>query len=428
MLFVASAIPAAMIKYVAEYQGDLNKLNKLISTGLILACIFGGICMISLFYLSGFIAEILNAPALSGLLKIFIIIIPFSLMTGVLNGYLNGVRMMRLLAISTIFQSIVMVSLSIFFIQMNIGLQGIIISSVIASISNFLLLLFYIRIDFTLEWITFLETSKLLLIFGLPVIAVNMIAQINGQLDNFFIGIYLTPADVGIYSIAWLLSSSIWLLPSAIQRITFPMTSQLWETKKISELHHMLNVSLRLSTAILSFGSIFLVFFGKQIIQIIFTTQFTPAYIPLIILLIGSTIRGIITSIGSTIAGIGKPGIDLIPTVITCLIWISLDFLLIPHLGITGVAISATVSLTFGSLVGLYYVKKYTFVCFGWKWYLKTLILIISCLVAYWILSFVFISEIIGILILSIFIVIFYFKIFSSDDRLLLKGIIKNII
>jgi O-antigen/teichoic acid export membrane protein len=426
MLFVASAIPAAMIKYVAEYRYDLIKLNKLLSTGIILASIFGGICMISLFFLSDFIAEILHAPELSGLLKILVIIIPFSLLTGVLNGYLNGMRLMRLLAISTIFQSITLVSISILFLQMNFGLEGIIISTVIASICNFLLLLYYVHIDFTFEWNTFLDTSKLLLLFGLPVIAASFVGQINTLLDNFFIGLYLTPADVGIYSIAWLMSSLIWLLPSAIQRITYPLTSEMWGMKKISELHHMLNLSLRFSTAIICFGSLLLVFFGKQIILILFTTEFSQAYIPLVILLIGSTIRGIMTSIGSTVAGIGKPGVDLIPTILMCVIWITLDILLIPYFGIIGVAISATISLTFGSLIGLYYIKKCISICFNWKWYFKTTILIISCISTYWILSFILVSEINGILILSIFSVIFYYKIFSNDDRLFLKRVIKN--
>jgi O-antigen/teichoic acid export membrane protein len=427
MLFVASAIPAAMIKYVAECQNDCIKLNKLVSTGIIIAGIFGGICMIFLFFISDIVAELLHAPGLSGLLKILVVIIPFSLFTGVLNGYLNGMRLMRPLAISTVFQSVMIISLSLLFIQLNFGLQSIIISLVIASILNFLLLLYYVRIQFTFEWNSFVDTSKLLLCFGIPVIAANFVGQINSQLDNLFIGIYLTPADVGIYSIAWTLSTFIWLLPSAIQKITYPITSELWSEQKKAELCHMINLTLKYTTIIMIFGGLFLVFFGKSIIGIIFTEQFSPAYIPLVILLIGTIIRGVVISIGSTVAGIGKPGIDFITTLIMCITWIFFDITLIPIFGIIGTAVSATIALTIGTFSGLYYIKRYVSVEFDWKWYVKIFLFLVASLLFYTIASIAIIPHISGVATLILFFCGAYNWFLTEQDKLFFYRVLHSV-
>lgn len=427
MLFVASALPAGMIKYVAEFQNDSDKLSKFISSGLVLAGVFSIICMLILYLLSDFIAQLLQVSELSDLIKTLVIIIPFSLLTGVLNGYLNGMRMMKLLAISTVFQSCVMILLSLLFISWNFGLKGIIWGLIIATISNFFLLWFYIRFKFNLDWASFLDTAKILLLFGLPVIASNLVGQVNSQLDSFFIGIYLTPADVGIYSIAWSFSSFIWLFPLSIQRITYPLTSQLWSLQKKQEIIRILNLTLKVSSIFLVFCGLVLVFFGKEIIGLLFTDQFSPAYIPLVILLIGTIIRGVVISIGSTVAAIGKPGIDFISSVIMCISWIILDILLIPRFGIFGTAISASIALTIGTIFSIYYIKMNISIEFGWKWYGKIFFCIPVLIFIYYLLS-IFLSHYFGaFFVLFLFLIITYKSLLTNSDQMVLHKLFHGI-
>ena len=69
MLIAAIGIPAAMIKYVAEFKNDKNKFNKIASSGVITS-LFLGIGFIALFYFSsGLFAGIFNMPGLSGLIN-----------------------------------------------------------------------------------------------------------------------------------------------------------------------------------------------------------------------------------------------------------------------------------------------------------------------------------------------------------------------
>ena len=69
MLVAAIGIPAAMIKYVAEFKEDRIKFNQIVSSGVITS-LFLGIGFIALFYFSsGLFAVIFNMPGLSGLIN-----------------------------------------------------------------------------------------------------------------------------------------------------------------------------------------------------------------------------------------------------------------------------------------------------------------------------------------------------------------------
>ena len=70
MLIATIGIPAAMIKYVAEFKEDRTKVNQIVSSGVITS-LFLGIGFIALFYItSGIFAGIFNMPGLSALIKI----------------------------------------------------------------------------------------------------------------------------------------------------------------------------------------------------------------------------------------------------------------------------------------------------------------------------------------------------------------------
>ena len=84
MLVAAIGIPAAMIKYVAEFKDDRNKFNQIASSGVITS-LFLGIGFIAVFYFSsGLFAGIFNMPELSGLLKLLSPVFPFALVGGAL--------------------------------------------------------------------------------------------------------------------------------------------------------------------------------------------------------------------------------------------------------------------------------------------------------------------------------------------------------
>ena len=122
MLFGAFGIPAAIIKYVAEYKEDRNKLNQIASSGIITSLFFGVGFAVIFYLLSGTFAKIFDMPMLAGLLKILSPVFPFALVGQTLLGFLNGLREMKRYATATIIQSILMVVITVSLITTGLAL------------------------------------------------------------------------------------------------------------------------------------------------------------------------------------------------------------------------------------------------------------------------------------------------------------------
>ena len=136
MLAAAIGIPAAMIKYVAEFKDDRTKSNQIVSSGVITS-LFLGIGPIALFYFSsGIFAGIFNMRGLSGLLKILSPVFPFALVGSALLGLLNGLREMKKYAEATIIQSVLMVIVTVALIHYRFGVAVTVVGVVLAPVGS----------------------------------------------------------------------------------------------------------------------------------------------------------------------------------------------------------------------------------------------------------------------------------------------------
>ena len=125
-----------------------------------------------------------------------------------------------------------------------------------------------------------------------------------------------------------------------------------------------------ISTVIVKLVGIFLVtivisallaIFGKFLIGFLFTEEFLPAYIPLLILLIGYTIYALTISVGGALSSIGKVNIAFRISALCALVNIALNITLIPKFGLVGAASATSISLLISVIVVLAFLKKYIF-------------------------------------------------------------------
>jgi O-antigen/teichoic acid export membrane protein len=113
MLFAAIGIPAAIIKYVAEFKDDRAKSDALVSSGIITSIVLGIIFSVLFYFSSWIFAEIFEMPELTGLIKILSPVFPFALVGGVLLGLLNGLREMKKYGTAVIFLNVLMLVVSV---------------------------------------------------------------------------------------------------------------------------------------------------------------------------------------------------------------------------------------------------------------------------------------------------------------------------
>ena len=420
MLFATIGIPAAMIKYVAEFKNDRTKFNQIVSSGVVTS-LFLGIGFIALFYLSsGLFAGIFNIPELPGLLKLLSPIFPFALVGGALLGLLNGIREMKKYAAATIIHSVLMVIVTVVLIYYGFGVAGAVIGIVLSSVGNCLFLILVSRNYFEITFSEYVSTTKNMLKFGVKVLAGGSINEINNQLDIILIGFFLVSTDVGYYAVAVGLSRFFWSIPLSVQRITYPATSSYWSENNHSALRKMIDKSMKYCTVILVLIGLGIGFFANDIITIIFKEDFVYAVLPLQILLVGTVIRGSIAQpIGGSLSGIGRPGLALKIIAIIATINATLDIILIPQIGIVGAAIATTISLSAGAFIGLYLVVKHLSIKIDVKWFLKILGVALIAIVLFK-FGMVFVNPFLvgGALLIGYSILIFKFFLTEEDKNM----------
>ena len=422
MLVAAVGIPAAMIKYVAEFKEDRTKINQIVSSGVITS-LFLGIVFSALFYFSsGLFAEIFNMQGLLGLIKILSPVFPFALVSGALLGMLNGLREMKKYAAATIIQSVLMVIVTVVLIYYGFGVAGAVIGIVLSSVGNCLFLGWIARKYFELTFHEYIPTTKKMLKFGAQIFGVNAINMINYHADLLLIGYFLTATDVGYYAVAVGLSRFFWIVPQAIQTISYPAISEYWADNNHPALQTLIDKSMKYSACILLPMGLGVGFFAEDIITLIFGEGFICAVLPLQILIVGTVIIGIAKSIGSFLPSVGRPDLSLKINSAGAVVNVILNVLLIPLIGISGAASATIISFVVIASSSIYLMIKVGRTKINLKPYAQLSIIAILAVALFILLNGINI-YLLGFLILGICIIAIFIFVLTKEDKQMLRSL-----
>lgn len=351
-------IGEALTKYIAQYEGNTNKMNKYVSSGLLGTIVSGSVMGFLLYLLSETIAlDIFHNFQMIYLLKILSICFPFIGIQKTVIGTLNGLRKMDYYAIINIIQNMSIFIMSVIMVIFyNMDLNGAIYGLVIPSIIIGIISLAFIKQYFVLTNMFHFDILKELLWFGSYVVLVNSLGIVNAQISNLLVGYYINEIEVGYYATAIILIQAIILIPNAIQRVTFPTIATYYEKKEYQSITMLIKNIMFKTFVITIIFSVLLVLFGKIIISMLFTKDFLPAYVPLIILLIGNSIYAPVVSVGGALSGIGKLNLVFRISIISVFLNTVCNMLLIPVFGIIGAATATSLSLIFATIVELYFI------------------------------------------------------------------------
>ena len=264
--------------------------------------------------------------------------------------------------------------------------------------------------------------------FGFQMLTAGAINDINNELDVLFVGFFLTSTDVGLYAVAVMVSRFFGLIPLSVQKITYAATSSHWQENNYAALHKMTAKSMKYCSVLLLLGGLCVTFFAHPIIIGIFGSEFQAAILPVQILLAGMVIRGGIgTSVGGSIAAIGRPDLSMWVNAVMLVINGSLNLLFIPQFGITGAALATFVSLVGGAVLYVGLLVKYLYFEVDYRWFGKIYSLAFTSFVIYTVGATVADATLVGTLILLIFAITIYSQLLSSEDKNLFKDLIHSI-
>jgi O-antigen/teichoic acid export membrane protein len=363
MQFAAFGIGAALTKYVAEHSENAKKIREFVSSGLIGSFSSGLIMGVLLYLFSNVIAiNIFHSPEMVHLLKITAVCFPFIALQKTALGTLNGLRKMNYFALVNIVQNVSVFALSIILVILfKMNVTGAVLGFVAPTIFVSLFSLYFIKDFFEVPSKLFDTVSRELSWFGFYVVLTNSVGLILVQIDSLLIGYFMDEIEVGYYAVAVVLVQGITLLPGAIQRVTIPAIATYHGKGEYESIRKLIKNVMFKTFLVTVFLATLLAIFGKFLIIFLFTEEFLPAYIPLLILLGAFSIRASVISIGGALSSIGKVNIEFRISVLCAIINVLLNVVLIPKFGIIGAASATAISLIFIVVVYLYFIRKYIF-------------------------------------------------------------------
>lgn len=416
MILAGIGIQTAVMKYVAQYKEDRNETNKIVSSGIITTLLIGVVFSV-LFYLSSGIFEgIFKMQGLSGLLKIMSPVFPFALVSGTFLGLLNGRREMIKFGISLIIQSVLMILIAVLLIYQGFGVRGVLIGFVLSNAGQCLYLIWASWSYFEITREDYFQKTKELLRFGALVSGSNFIGSLNYRADLILTGYFLTATDMGYYSVAVGFSKFFLIIPSAIQRITSPSTSEFVGKKNHSSMQMMIDKSMKYTACIILPIGLGVGFFANELVTKIYREDFIYAVLPLSILIGGQVIYGIYASVGSSLSQGGRPDLGMKQVGFAAAINILLNAALIPYFGIVGAAIASTATLIINALLGLFLIFRVLKLKFDFKWYEKIFGITIVSVLLFKYFGYLNI-YLVGITIILIYIIVILVFFITKEDR-----------
>jgi O-antigen/teichoic acid export membrane protein len=179
-------------------------------------------------------------------------------------------------------------------------------------------------------------------------------------MDVAIIGLFLTQSDVGVYEIAWRVTTVVMLFSSSIATTIFPQVSQ-WDAENTTERIESLlpeAIAPALFVAIPAFFGV--VIFSKEILGLVFGAEYTAGWLVLIILMGEKVVQSVHIILGRSLQGIDRPDLAAKASIISLVLNFVLNVVFVFEYGIVGAAVATATSFIMNSVLHVYYLSRFT--------------------------------------------------------------------
>ena len=279
---------------------------------------------------------------------------PTGLLTGFFSTILQGLQRIVTLNLVSLLQSILLVILTLsLVVGWQLGLLGALIAPLVSGGLSLTLLCILLRREGGVlkprwEYSVFRATLS----FGLRGHIGNMLQFFNYRLDMFILNYFLGPANVGIYVVSVKFAELLWYLPNAVGFVIFPKAA----ASRPEDMNLFTPRVFLITLGLTTLGGLGLTLVGRPAINLVFSSVFAPAYVPMLVLLPGVVLLGGAKVLTNEIAGRGYPHYNSVNSGLALVITVVLDLLLIPRYGVVGAALASSVAYTvvFLTAIGFY--------------------------------------------------------------------------
>jgi len=170
----------------------------------------------------------------------------------------------------------------------------------------------------------------------------NVMTYLNQNVGSYIVQGSYGIKNFGVYSVAVTMMGLVWIIPDAVSLV---IMSRIAAMKEQSDKLKLTLISSKVVTYITLISAVLLVWFANIFVPIIFP-MYKGALEPLEFLIVGSVFISYAKVLTNSISAYGRPELNILPTALGIASNILLSILLIPIMGINGVALATSISMT----------------------------------------------------------------------------------
>lgn len=283
-----------------------------------------------------------------------VLLIFISLFSSLVNAGLNGSQLVHITGlldpVRTGFRSL----LQILLVLRGYGLTGMIIGHAISGLLVGVIGMIFLPIG---PKIPRLEHFRSLFDYAKFSWLGSLQTRSFNDVDIIVLGAIVSPALVGVYSVAWNVTNFIGTFGSSIRKTTFPELSQADAEKNRRLVGAVVTDSLAYSGLIAIPGLFGGILIGDRLLSI-YGEKFAEGAAVLGLLILAMLIYDYQNQLSNALNAIDRPDLSFRINLIFIIVNITLNVVLVLMFGWVGAAIATVVAATVGLLVAFYYVER----------------------------------------------------------------------
>lgn len=186
--------------------------------------------------------------------------------------------------------------------------------------------------------------------FSLPLIICSIFSVVAPRTDLMMLGYSATPAEVGIYNAAFQTAAILSLILGALDASFAPMIGKVLAMKEWDAVKELYQAACRWTLILAAPLFILIALFGKEILGV-FGTEFSKESACLVILAVGQLINAATGMANTVLLMSGHSRKVMWNTVVFGLLLVITNGMLIPHFGMLGAAMAASINLAMTNII-----------------------------------------------------------------------------
>jgi O-antigen/teichoic acid export membrane protein len=369
-------INSAMTKQIASLRTENRneEVHDVIVSGMIFEVVSGAALSLLCYVLSGFLANVLNAPEAAPLIAIMSVSIFAGAVLAAATSIFVGYENMKLNSLTVVCQAIVKTAVGPLLVIVGYGVYGAIVGAAVSyvaagAIGAAAVFVFFLR---PLQKRGkggkhhFYRTIKPMFAFGAPLMVSNFVIGVLPLVINSLMFIYAGALMYGNYTAALNFAVLSTFLTLPINTVLFPAFSKLNADKDAGLLQTVFASSVKYTSVFMVPATLAIMILATPMVNTLFgylpsgdpKYAFAPYFLALTVAVNLFALVGNY-SVGNFLAGVGETKLLMKQGILTLALGLPLAFILVPTYGVVGGILGNLFAAVPSMIWGLYWIWKH---------------------------------------------------------------------